>query len=703
MIEKKWFETIYRRNLIDMHIEDWNDEFLSKLDPSIYMEMLKISGTQTAMVYANSHVGYCYWPTKTGLMHKCLKGRDIFGEIVSLCHKENLIPLAYYSVIYNNWAYENNPSWRMLDIDGLPSRERRSAKTDKEFTVRMGRYGLCCPNSFGYKKFTMDQLEELANLYDFKGMFFDMTFWPMICYCDSCKKRYYDEVGSDIPLVIDWRDKNWLTFQSKREEWLYEFTLLVSNTIKALKPDVTIETNYGAAMSDWTFGVTEKIGNISDYSGGDFYGGFSEQSFVCKLYYNLTTNQPFEYMTFVPDSNPSEETTLKSTEMLKMHNLLAFAHSGAFLFIDAIDPIGTLDKRSFEKMGKVFNETKYYEQYLGGEMVQDAAIYFSFSSKMNYHENGQRAQIDWTQRTKPEYIYTHLYSVIGASKILKENHIPLGIISINQIDKLSSYKILVLPNVLSLNKLELEKIYEFLENGGSLYASGELPKEFLKKVFGIETSGITRENITYMTPTDLDPRLLYDSDKNNPMTIRDPQVIAGSANPDSIIAKLVLPYTDPNDEAKFSSIHSNPPGINTEHASIVYSEFGKGKAVWISYPIEKIEKIPHKKTFVNLIKKIFPGQFSFSSEVSKDVEIILFDQPQKSRFIVNIINEQSSLPPVPVCDFKVILDTASKKITKVMSVTHKEELNFTKRDNSIEIQVPKVEMLNMIAVDYCSG
>ena len=27
-----WIEGNYRRNLMDMHIDDWNDEFLSKID-----------------------------------------------------------------------------------------------------------------------------------------------------------------------------------------------------------------------------------------------------------------------------------------------------------------------------------------------------------------------------------------------------------------------------------------------------------------------------------------------------------------------------------------------------------------------------------------------------------------------------------------------------------------------------------------------
>ena len=39
-----WIEGNYRRNLLDMHIDDWNEEFLSKVDPEAYAEALKEAG-----------------------------------------------------------------------------------------------------------------------------------------------------------------------------------------------------------------------------------------------------------------------------------------------------------------------------------------------------------------------------------------------------------------------------------------------------------------------------------------------------------------------------------------------------------------------------------------------------------------------------------------------------------------------------------
>ena len=58
-MEQAWYQKNYRRNLVDMHIEDWDESFLSEFDPEEYVRMLKRANVTCAMVYANSHVGLC--------------------------------------------------------------------------------------------------------------------------------------------------------------------------------------------------------------------------------------------------------------------------------------------------------------------------------------------------------------------------------------------------------------------------------------------------------------------------------------------------------------------------------------------------------------------------------------------------------------------------------------------------------------------
>ena len=47
----QWYQTKFRRNLVDMHIEDWNEEFLSQFDPETYVENLKRGHINAPMLY----------------------------------------------------------------------------------------------------------------------------------------------------------------------------------------------------------------------------------------------------------------------------------------------------------------------------------------------------------------------------------------------------------------------------------------------------------------------------------------------------------------------------------------------------------------------------------------------------------------------------------------------------------------------------
>ena len=71
-------------------------------------------------------------------MHPGLKGRDIFGEVVDLCHKAGMDVILYYTLIYDNWAYDQGPAWRILREDGKNSREVAGKSWSD---ISTGRYG----------------------------------------------------------------------------------------------------------------------------------------------------------------------------------------------------------------------------------------------------------------------------------------------------------------------------------------------------------------------------------------------------------------------------------------------------------------------------------------------------------------------------------------------------------------------------------
>jgi hypothetical protein len=103
-----------------------------------------------------------------------------------------------------------------------------------------GRYGHCCPNSQEYRQYVRACMDELIGRYAAVDVFFDMLFWPMVCYCEHCRARYREEVGGEMPVVVDWDAPAWRSLQAVRQRWLTEFAFWCRDSVKRVKPVVTV-------------------------------------------------------------------------------------------------------------------------------------------------------------------------------------------------------------------------------------------------------------------------------------------------------------------------------------------------------------------------------------------------------------------------------------------------------------------------------
>ncbi|MDE6318628.1 MAG: family 10 glycosylhydrolase, partial [Lachnospiraceae bacterium] len=316
-----WIEGNYRRNLMDMHIDDWNPAFLSRLNVDEYVDALKDAGIQAAMVKARPHTGLAYYPTRIGRMHKGLNGFDFFGTMVKKCHENGIAVVAYFSQIFDNWAYENHPDWRLVTADGRGMQEYRGTSDFKS-----GRYGIMCPNNEEYRNYVASCLTEMNEMYDFEGMFLDMTFFPEVCYCASCKKKYKEETGKEIPRTIDWNSQDWFAYVYKRDEWMAEYAKFATACVKKSKPDVTIEHQFSRITGPWVDGSSELLLDAIDCTSGDYYGGFLQQTFINKYYKNVSPYLPFVYHTSRCDPALEYHTTTKTEEELLLHIITALVH-----------------------------------------------------------------------------------------------------------------------------------------------------------------------------------------------------------------------------------------------------------------------------------------------------------------------------------------------------------------------------------------
>ena len=676
-----WYKNTWRRYLCDMHIADWKDEFLSKLDPEEYLENLKRAKIENAMLYFQSHVGLCYYPTKSGKMHKSFAGReDLMKRLVDMCHAEGISVTGYYSLIYNNIEHDRHPQWRMVDINGISKRTAGIGEVS-EFSGgnSVFRYGLCCPNNPEYRVFVAEQIKEMSEYFTVDGMFYDMLFWNHMCYCDHCKERWEKEVGGALPETEDWKDERWLLHIRKRREWMGEFAHWVTGLTKELFGDISVEHNVAyAALGDGMTANCEEVIDACDYAGGDLYVDTYSSSFACKFYRSITKNQPFEYMVARSAPNLSVHTQIKSVDVLKSSVFLTAAHHGASLIIDAIDPVGTFNKTVFERIEDVFNELIPYEKYMKGTPIEEIGLYYSLKSKFNPNCE----------------MFTNYLAVTSTLKTMVYHNILCGVTGgFHDIDK---YKVLIASALTSEDNYDTARIIEYVKNGGNLYFSGGDNAELLREFFNAYVEGRTEETIVYIAPgADIQSSFEY-FDKKHPLHFTGSAPIVNGIKPETVKATLTLPYT-PQNVNMFSSIHSDPPGISTDIPAISVTEYGNGKVIWSACPFECIDVYDHRRIFVNLLQNIFGFESSLKSSADEDIEITAYETENSLQ--INIVLLNTSYRARKIADFTVSID-CPKKPAGVVLLPEGREIPYKVSKKTVCFEVNDLEIYNMYEIKF---
>jgi hypothetical protein len=688
----EWPSRTYRRFSVDMHVPDWDPQLLGEFDAAAYVGNIARAGMQSLVQYTSSHVGLALWRTQIGHMHASMKGRDYFGEVIAECRRHNIHPLAYFSVIFDNWSFEHHPDWRILSAEGNNSRLQ-------------GRYGVVCPNS-PYRDHVVACVREIVSNYDIDGMFFDMTFWPDVCYCVHCTARFWREHHAEPPRTVDWDDPTWRAFQTAREGWLLDFAKTVTDTAKEGRR-ITVNHQYSTIFFNWSMGVPLELTEACDYVGGDFYGGPAQQSLVCKAYDGLTRSHPFEFHTSRTRIF-SDHVTMKPADELRTESFVATLHSAGLLLVDYINADGTLNSQVYDVLKTLNQQRAVYEPFLGGELLADVAIYFDKHSLYNPDENGVHITKLQVADNCP-----HRDAVIGAARVLRQSHIPYGVVTNINLDQLKKYRAVILPHVLEMTPEQAEQFRQFVASGGVLYASGPSSLDhrsrqerrfLLEDVLGVKYRGKTGyDRMTYLTPRDAQlGRAVWPQDH---VSFAGKMVQVEALPGTEVLATITPPFVDPEVGraigSHFAAIHSNPPALHpgTNPAVVVHS-FGQGKTLWIAASMESKDEAVNIRLTEHLLRRVLSAPYRFELDAHPNVEMTLMHQPQSRRVLVSLLNMQQQMPPIAVPATVRIQMPAGRAPGKVLRVPDLRPLTFQKTGSYVAFKVEPFDTFFMALVEY---
>jgi hypothetical protein len=338
-------------------------------------------------------------------------------------------------------------------------------------------------------------------------------------------------------------------------------------------------------------------------------------------------------------------------------------------------------------------------------MLADVAIYYDKESMYDPKENG--VHVAEAKQQAP-----HLSGVTGAAHILRQAHIPYGLVTNVNLDKLSNFRAVMVPNVLEMTVDQAAQFREFVRKGGVLYASGPTSLDrlnpagarfLLEDVLGVRYQGTLGTAWTYLSPQDSElKQAIWPQD-----AVSFPgQMIQAETLPEAqVLATVTLPFVDPKVgnciNVRFAQIWNDPPALRagTDPGIVMYS-FGQGKAVWLAAPIEAGDYTVNAKVVSALLRRVLPGPYHFEVATHESVEMTLFHQAEKRRLLVCLLNTEWRFSTIGVGATVRVQLPSNRKATSVSRLPEREEIRFRKAGPYVEFRIEPFKTLAMALVEY---
>ena len=437
-----------------------------------------------------------------------------------------------------------------------------------------------------------------------------------------------------------------------------------------------------------------------DYLAGDFYLGPAPEAFVCKFLRSASKHRPIEFMVS-RCVGLEEHTTNKSFDLLSMQSMMAVSHLSAFVFIDAIDPEGTINRALYEDMRRLLDRMDPYLPYMRGEarLLADVALYFN--------PDNLTGAVSAGRSFRGEDPSARLSAAYTVTKTLIDANIPFDVITPRDRDRLSDFRAVILPQSLMLNAEETKSFEEYVHGGGHLYVSGASgllvgdgnPRDdfALAEAMGVRYVGMTDWDMTYMAPTEAGQADFGNYTEKYPLCMRLPQTIIRAGEDVTVLATRTMPYNPPQERDRFAAAISNPPAGNTGEPALTLHQYGKGCVLYSAGELERIEFSTQREVFARLVRRLLEEDPVWESNAPKAVQINAFERVNGD-YLVNVLNFQEQLPAIPVHDLYIALKT-DRPIQNAYYAADGKPCRWEKADGRITLRLRRLDDFEMIVLE----
>jgi len=654
----------FRQVHLDFHTSEAISGIGKQFSKSQFQAMLRRGHVDSITVFAKCHHGWAYHPTRENEMHPGLDF-DLLGAMIEAAHEIGVKTPVYISAGLDEKLARRHPEWLIRD-------QNDQTNWVKGFLVPG--YHQLCMNS-PYLDILIRQIEEVVAGYDADGIFLDIV-GVRSCYCHNCIAAIREEGG-------DPRD-----LQAMKQLWertYANYTRRVKEAVEAIKPGMRIFHN-GGHIRQGRRDLLHMNTHLELESLPT--GGWGYDHFPLSARYVQGLGLEFLGMTGKFHTSWGEFGGYKHPNALRYETALSLANGAKCSIGDQLHPEGKMDEATYDLIGKAYAEVEQKEAWCDGVAnVADVAL-------LSVESAGAETSEGQTGKTGK--------SDSGAVRILLEGKLLFDVVDPEA--DFSPYRVVILPDHISLTPDLEQKLTAYAAAGGKVLASGTSGLNSARNAFafdfGARWVGENPYRPDYFRPAFAMPSLgsaayvMYSQGQRLEQ--------AGG----TVLGEREDPYFN-RDVFTFCSHRHTPSSQRSGGPGMIEGPHGIYIAWNVFEDYATSGSLILKEMVLHALNRLLPGK-TLTVHLPAQGIVTLQDQREKNRLVNHLLyaspvrrGERIEIIEdlLPLYDIEVSV-RVPKSVKKVYLAPQMEELVWELRDGAVCYRVPKLECHQMVVLDY---
>ncbi|MDN6748917.1 MAG: beta-galactosidase, partial [Staphylococcus equorum] len=413
---------------LDFHTGKLPYDLGKNFNKTDFQETLQSSHINSITLTGRDHHGWVYYQSQNFIQHPQLGKRDFLKEQVDACHEIGIKAPIYLTAGWDAYSASKYPEWLERQIDG------KTYGFEDHNQLEPGWKTLCFNTA--YVEYLVTQTKDLLQHFDYQvdGLFYDIL-WQDQCFCNECICKMQEENLN--PENEHDRKK----FATETEQ---HFKDRIVEAIHSVAPECPVVFNEG--------NITPIIRpNLADYDHLEIEslpgGKWGYQHFPATVRYAKNLGKEYMGMTGRFHLSWGDFGSYRDEPALEYENFLALIHGAKCSIGDQMYPDGTLSKKAYKTIGKVYSEVEKYEQY---EQNVESVSNIAIIHPEIVEESDEQVDV----------------ALAGAVNILNELHLEFTVV--DDLMDWEQYELLILPDKIKLSSKLEKKLDKYIETGGKI-------------------------------------------------------------------------------------------------------------------------------------------------------------------------------------------------------------------------------------------